>query len=64
MSARSEIRPVKPDAGTWNAETLADGVTRISFRNSLWVLLSSDWHWDSVKCDRERLKADLELAKR
>lgn len=48
----------------WNVETLDGGVNRISFANRLWVFLSSDWHWDSVKCDRDRLASDLEKAKR
>lgn len=47
----------------WSVEPLAESVTRITFAKRLWVFLSSDWHWDSVKCDRERLKADLETAK-
>jgi len=48
----------------WSVESLSGGVTRITFQRRLWVLLSSDWHWDSVKCDRERLAADLDTAKR
>jgi hypothetical protein len=64
MSTQGDKRPTRPDAGTWNVDTLEDGVTRVTFGNSLWVLLSSDWHWDSVKCERDKLKEDLELAKR
>jgi hypothetical protein len=44
-------------------ETLPGGVNRITFAQRLWVLLSSDWHWDSVKCDRDRLAADLAMAR-
>ena len=47
----------------WNVESLNGGVTRITFEKRLWVLLSSDWHWDSMKCDRDRLAADLAKAK-
>lgn len=48
----------------WQTETLESGVCRVTFRSRLWVLISSDWHWDSVKCDRDRLAADLREAKR
>ena len=48
----------------WTIETLEGGVNRVTFRARLWVLLTSDWHWDSVKCDRERLAADLASAKK
>ena len=48
----------------WTIETLEGGVNRLTFRARLWVLLTSDWHWDSVKCDRERLAADLAAAKK
>jgi hypothetical protein len=44
----------------WLSTSLDGGVTRIDFQQRLWVLLSSDWHWDSVKCDREKLAADLQ----
>ncbi len=47
----------------WLVTTLDGGVTRIDFASRLWVLLSSDWHWDSVKCDRDKLSADLRKAK-
>jgi hypothetical protein len=40
------------------------GVTRITFEHRLWVLVSSDWHWDSIYCNRDRLKEDLDLAKK
>lgn len=29
-----------------------------------WMFLSSDWHWDNPKCDRDRLKRDLDWALR
>lgn len=48
----------------WRTETLKSGVCRVTFASRLWVLISSDWHWDSVKCDRDRLAADLREAKR
>ena len=47
----------------WLVETLQGGVNRITFAQRLWVFLSSDWHWDSVKCDRDRLAADLDKAR-
>lgn len=59
----SKTKPRRPERGTWSVESLDGGVTRVTFGSTLWVLLSSDWHWDSVKCDRDRLKADLEMAK-
>ena len=49
----------------WTAERLSSSVGRITFTGkSLWVFLSSDWHWDSTKCDRDRLARDLGLAKK
>ena len=48
----------------WSVETLTGGVTRITFKLHLWVFVSSDWHWDSTHCDRERLAHDLGLAKK
>jgi hypothetical protein len=55
---------LKTVSDPWLVETLDGGVNRITFERRLWVLLSSDWHWDSVKCNREKLAADLALAKR
>jgi len=55
---------MKTKSDPWLVETLDHGVNRITFERRLWVLLSSDWHWDSVKCDRDRLAADLVLAAR
>ena len=54
----------KNESDKWAVESLDQGVTRVNFDRRLWVLLSSDWHWDSTHCDRERLKSDLETAKR
>ncbi len=49
----------------WEVEQTGSGVTFIKFKGSqLWCYLSSDWHWDSIKCDRDRLMADLMTAKR
>lgn len=49
----------------WTADSLGNSVSRITFtKHSQWVYLSSDWHWDSVKCDRDRLLEDLVLAKK
>lgn len=49
----------------WTVESKDRGVTFVHFQGSqLWCYLSSDWHWDSIKCDRERLMADLMIAKR
>ena len=55
-------RPDRSD--DWTVESLSAGVTKVNFHRRLWVLLSSDWHWDSVKCDRDKLAADLDQAKR
>lgn len=49
---------------SWTIKSVRPGVCKLSFKNSMWVLLTSDWHWDSTKCNREKLKADLELAKK
>jgi len=54
----------KNSSDSWRTETLQSGVCRITFPSRLWVLISSDWHWDSVKCDRDRLAADLAEARR
>lgn len=54
----------KNASDSWRTETLESGVCRITFPRRLWVLISSDWHWDSVKCDRDRLAADLAEARR
>lgn len=55
---------VKQRPNKWQTESLSGGIGRITFCKSTWVLLSSDWHWDSLHCDRDRLAADLALAKR
>ena len=60
MPAKSKPRLA---SDPWSVETLDGGVNRITFGYKLWVLISSDWHWDSVKCDRDKLAADLRLAK-
>jgi len=56
----------KPKAknDAWSVESLDGGVTRVNFAKRCWVYLSSDWHWDSTHCDRERLASDLATAKR
>lgn len=50
----------------WKPESLENSVTKLTIKGgrSFWVYLSSDWHWDSVKCDRDALHADLSLAKK
>ena len=48
----------------WTTESLGNSVTRINFKSRLWVLLTSDWHWDSIHCNRDKLAEDLALAKR
>ena len=48
----------------WTTESLGNSVTRIDFGSRLWVLVTSDWHWDSIHCNREALEADLKLAKK
>lgn len=61
MAASTKVRE---KSSPWTVESLDQGVTRISFSHRLWVLVTSDWHWDSVHCNRERLAEDLELAKK
>jgi hypothetical protein len=52
----------KPKA--WSVESMGAGVSRLTFTGrSQWVYLSSDWHWDSTKCDRDALEDDLRTAK-
>lgn len=52
-------------ANNWEVESLGSGVSRLTFsKASQWIYLSSDWHWDSTKCDRETLEQDLATAKR
>lgn len=51
-------------ADSWTVQDLATGVVQIKFERRLWCLVTSDWHWDSVHCDREKLEADLRIAKR
>lgn len=53
-----------PKSSTWSTDRLSGGICRITFYNRAWVYVSSDWHWDSMHCDRDRLAADLALAKR
>jgi hypothetical protein len=48
----------------FKTKSLSRGVVEIELsKTPAWVFLSSDWHWDSVKCDREKLEQDLRLAK-
>lgn len=50
---------------SWEVKSLGNSVSRITFtKSSQWFYLSSDWHWDSVKCDRDQLLEDLRLAKK
>ena len=46
----------------WTTESIGNAVTRIDFSNRLWVLVTSDWHWDSIHCNRDALESDLKLA--
>ena len=61
--AKKAKRPAVSRNDPWSVESLAGGVARITFAHSLWVFISSDWHWDSTHCDREKLAHDLSLAK-
>lgn len=55
----------KKQERSWSVDSLGNSVSRITFATqSQWFYLSSDWHWDSVKCDRDQLLEDLKLAKR
>lgn len=52
-------------SGSWSTKSIGSGVLEVPFsKHTQWLYLTSDWHWDSVKCDRERLAADLALAKK
>jgi hypothetical protein len=49
----------------WSVKKLDGAVCRLTYgRQPLWVYVSSDWHWDSIKCARDLLWADLSLAKK
>ena len=48
----------------WKISVIPGGVVNIKHGTRTWVYISSDWHWDSVHCDRDRLAADLTLAKK
>lgn len=49
----------------WSISKLNHSVSRVTFgRDPLWAYITSDWHWDSLKCDRDALKRDLDLAKK
>ena len=64
MAKRKKARTTMQRGDPWSVETLPGGVTRITFHLNLWVFVSSDWHWDSTHCDREKLAHDLSLAKK
>lgn len=54
---------VKP----WSIKRTAPDVHRLELKfdksgDTRWLLLTSDHHWDSVNCDRVKLKKDLDLA--
>lgn len=58
-------KPKKTDPRAWDVESLGNSVSRITFTgHTQWIYLSSDWHWDSCKCDRDQLDEDLKLAKK
>jgi hypothetical protein len=61
MAATTRVRDM---SSPWLVESLDGGVTRITFEHRLWVLVTSDWHWDSTHCDRDKLASDLQLAKK
>jgi len=48
----------------WSTSSISGSVNMITFRaKSFWVYITSDWHWDSIKCNRELLHSDLSLAR-
>jgi len=52
---------------TWAIAEHSKGVARLEISGSYprqWVFVSSDWHWDNPKCDLDRLRGELALAKR
>lgn len=51
----------------WSIKKTSQDVHRLELKfdksgDTRWLLLTSDIHWDSVSCDREKLKKDLDLA--
>jgi hypothetical protein len=49
----------------WSIKKLSGSVCRLEYGiKPLWAYISSDWHWDSLKCNRDLLQADLSLAKK
>lgn len=63
---RKKLAPsnAKKTGRPWTVGVLSGGVVNIKHGTRTWVYISSDWHWDSVHCDRDRLAADLTLAKK
>ena len=52
-------------ANQWSITKLSGSVCRLEYGTKpLWAYISSDWHWDSLKCNRDLLQADLSLAKK
>jgi len=54
---------------TWTIARRGPHVSRLTVefadaRDVFYVLLTSDWHWDSVDCDRALLRRDLDEAKK
>jgi hypothetical protein len=48
----------------WETTGLGNSVNAIKFTGkSIWAYITSDWHWDSIKCQREMLHRDLSIAK-
>lgn len=51
----------------WTIEPVESGVHRVNIgdsgRQEMWVLCSSDWHWDNPKSNWQAIERDLKLAK-
>ncbi len=50
-----------------NVKKFTEATTEIRFnrnkeKKEKWFLLTSDWHWDNPKCDRKKLRKDLDRA--
>jgi len=50
---------------SWQTSSPSASVREIRFDSRvLWCYITSDWHWDSVKCNRDLLHSDLTIAKK
>lgn len=50
---------------SWTTKKLNASVSLVEYESrELVAFVTSDWHWDSIKCDRDLLRSDLMIAKK